>query len=130
VFLTAITTVFGFSSFMITDIPPMRDFGLLCMLGIAFSFLLSLTLLPAIIVLRDRRKKKEKLEDHLEKMRRRRRDARYGVFIDRGLVRVALVANHHHWPVAIITVALVAFSVFALFNVRTGADIRKMFQRI
>ncbi len=127
VFLTAITTVFGFSSFMITDIPPMRDFGLLCMLGIAFSFLLSLTLLPAIIVLRDRRKKKEKLEDHLEKMRTRRRDARYGVFIDRALVRMALVAEHHHWTVAVITVALVAFAVFAMFNVRTGADISKMF---
>jgi len=127
VFLTAITTVFGFSSFMITDIPPMRDFGLLCMLGIAFSFLLSLTLLPAIIVLRDRRKKEAKLEDHLEKMRARRRDARYGVFIDRALVRMALVAQHHHWTVAIITVALVAFAGFALFNVRTGADISKMF---
>ncbi|MEW6554580.1 MAG: MMPL family transporter [Actinomycetota bacterium] len=127
VFLTAITTVFGFSSFMITDIPPMRDFGLLCMLGIAFSFLLSLTLLPAIIVLRDRRKKEAKLEDHLEKMRRRRRDARYGVFIDRALVRMATVANHHHWTVAIVTLVLVAFAVFALFNVRTGADIRKMF---
>jgi uncharacterized protein len=127
VFLTAITTVFGFSSFMITDIPPMRDFGLLCMLGIAFSFLLSLTLLPAIIVIRDRRKKAAKLEEHLEKMRSRRRDARYGLVIDRGLVRAALVANHHHWTVAIITLALVAFSVFALFNVRTGADIRKMF---
>ena len=127
VFLTAITTVFGFSSFMITDIPPMRDFGLLCMLGIAFSFLLSLTLLPAIIVIRDRRKKEAKLESHLEKMRARRRDARYGVFIDRALVRMALVAERNHWTVAIITLALVAFGVFAVFNVRTGADIRKMF---
>jgi predicted RND superfamily exporter protein len=127
VFLTAITTVFGFSSFMITDIPPMRDFGLLCMLGIAFSFLLSLTLLPAIIVIRDRRKKEAKLEAHLEKMRKRRRDARYGVFIDRALVRMALVAERHHWTVAVITIALVAFGIFAIFNVRTGADIRKMF---
>lgn len=127
VFLTAITTVIGFSSFMITDIPPMRDFGLLCMLGIAFSFLLSLTLLPAIVVIRDRRKKAGKLESHLEKMRKRRRDARYGLFIDRSLVRMALTSERHHWTVAIITLSLVAFAVFAMFNVRTGADIRKMF---
>jgi predicted RND superfamily exporter protein len=127
VFLTAITTVIGFSSFMITDIPPMRDFGLLCMLGIVFSFLLSLTLLPAIIVLRDRRKKAEKLDKHLEKMRAQRRDAWYGQFTDRALVRMAMVSEHHHWTVAIITVALVAFAVFAMFNVRTGADISKMF---
>jgi uncharacterized protein len=127
VFLTAITTVIGFSSFMITDIPPMRDFGLLCMLGIAFSFLLSLTLLPAIIVIRDRRKKAEKLDKHLEKMRARRRDAWYGRITDRALVRMAMVAEHNHWTVAIITMALVAFAVFAMFNVRTGADISKMF---
>lgn len=127
VFLTAITTVFGFSSFMITDIPPMRDFGLLCMLGITFSFLLSLTLLPAIVVIRDRRKREEKLGAHLEKMRARRRDARYGVFIDRALVRIALLAERHHWTVTIVTLALVGFAVFALFNVKTGADISKMF---
>jgi hydrophobe/amphiphile efflux-3 (HAE3) family protein len=118
VFLTAITTVIGFSSFMITDIPPMRDFGLLCMLGIVFSFLLSLTLLPAIVVLRDRRKKAEKLESHLEKMRARRRDAWYGQFTDRSLVRMATVSERHHWTVAIITLALLAFAVFAMFNVR------------
>lgn len=127
VFLTAVTTVIGFSSFLITDIPPMRDFGLLCMLGIAFSFLLSLTLLPAIVVLRDRGKKKEKLEKHLEKMRARRRDAWYGQFTDRALVRMAVVSERNHWTVAIITLALVAFAVFAMFNVRTGADINKMF---
>ncbi len=127
VFLTAITTVIGFSSFMITDIPPMRDFGLLCMLGIVFSFLLSLTLLPAIVVLRDRRKKAEKLDKHLEKMRARRRDAWYGKFTDNALVRMATVAEHHHWTVAIVTLSLVAFAFFAMFNVRTGADISKMF---
>ncbi|MDD5667329.1 MAG: MMPL family transporter, partial [Actinomycetota bacterium] len=127
VFLTAITTLIGFSSFMISDIPPMRDFGLLCMLGIAFSFLLSLTLLPAIVVLRDRGKKKERLESHLENMRARRRDARYGQYTDRALVRMALVSERHHWAVAIITLLLIAFAVFAVFNVKTGADISKMF---
>ncbi len=127
VFLTAITTVIGFSSFMITDIPPMRDFGLLCMLGISFSFLLSLTLLPAIIIIRDRRKTKEKLDRHLTKMRTRRRDARYGRFTDRSLVRVAMVSERNHWTVAIVALAFAAFTVFAIFNLKTGADISKMF---
>jgi len=123
VFLTAITTVIGFSSFMITDIPPMRDFGLLCMLGIAFSFLLALTLLPAIVVIRDRRKKAQKLTAHLERMRQKRRDARYGVIMDRALVRMALVSERNHWAVSIITVALVIFAGFATFSLKTGADI-------
>lgn len=129
VFLAAITTVFGFCSFMITDIPPMRDFGLLCVLGITFSFLLSLTLLPAIVVIRDRRKADEKLDAHLEKMRTGRRDARYGVFIDRALVRMALVSERHHWAVALVTAILVVAAVFSLFTAKTGADVRKMFPK-
>lgn len=126
VFLTAITTLIGFSSFMITDMPPMRDFGLLCMMGIAFSFLLSLTLLPAILVIRDRRKHEEKQQVHLEKMRRRRRDSRYGSAIDNVLVRMAVLSERNHWAVAIIALAIFAFAAFAVFNVRTGADVRKM----
>jgi len=126
VFLTAITTMIGFSSFMITDMPPMRDFGLLCVLGIAFSFILSVTLLPAITVIRDRRKKDEKLEAHLEKMRGKRRDSIYGKLIDGSLVRMALVSERHHWTVALVTLILAGFAVFAMFNVKTGADVRKM----
>jgi hydrophobe/amphiphile efflux-3 (HAE3) family protein len=126
VFLTAITTMIGFSSFMITDMPPMRDFGLLCVLGIAFSFLLSVTLLPAITIIRDRRKKDEKLEAHLEKMRVKRRDSIYGKLIDGSLVRMALVSERHHWTVALVTLILAGFAVFAMFNVKTGADVRKM----
>jgi len=124
VFLTAITTMIGFSSFMITDIPPMRDFGLLCFLGIGFSFLLSVTLLPAIIVLRDRSKQQQKLEAHLEKMRKRRREARYGLFIDRTLVRMAMLSERHHWWVAFCTGALIILAVFSMFNLKTGADVR------
>lgn len=127
VFLTALTTVIGFSSFIITDLPQMRDFGLICMVGITFSFILTLTLLPAVVILRDRRKKSEKLEQHLEKMRARRRDARYGVVVDRGLVGAATSAVRHHWVVLGCLVVVAGFSVFAGFNLRTGADIRTMF---
>ena len=123
VFLTAVTTMFGFASFLITDMSPMRDFGLVCLLGIAFSFILSVTLLPAIIVIRDRRKKTEKLEAHLEKMKKRRRESRYGVVIDKALVRSSMAAYRHHWIVAGGLVVLIAFAVFSAFNLKTGADI-------
>jgi len=36
------------------------------------------------------------------------------------------VAERHHWTVTAITVVLIIFAGFALFNVRTGADISKM----
>ncbi len=127
VFLTAVTTMFGFASFLITNMPQMRDFGIVCMLGIAFSFILSMTLLPAIIVIRDRRKKSEKLYAHLEKMKKRRREARYGVLVDKALVRSSMAAYHHHWVVAGGLVLVIAFAVFASFNLKTGADISAFF---
>ncbi|MCG2796246.1 MAG: MMPL family transporter, partial [Actinomycetia bacterium] len=127
VFLTAVTTMFGFASFLITDMPEMRDFGIICMLGIAFSFILSVTLLPAIIVIRDSRKKTEKLEAHLEKMKKRRRKARYGVLVDKVLVRSSMAAYHHHWIVTGGLVLVIAFAVFASFNLKTGADIKGFF---
>jgi uncharacterized protein len=126
VFLTAITTVFGFMSFTITDIPPMKDFGIVCMIGITFSFFLALTLLPALVVIRDRRKKAEKLEAHLEKMRKRRRESRYGALVDRALVGSSMTAYHHHWIVTGLVLVLIAFAVFSIFNLKTGADIRAM----
>ena len=126
VFLTAITTVFGFMSFTITDIGPLKDFGIVCMIGIAFSFLLSLTLLPAVVVIRDRRKKAEKLESHLEKMRKRRRESRYGAAVDRALVGTSMTAYHHHWIVTGCVLALIGFAVFSIFNLQTGADMRAM----
>lgn len=127
VFLTALTTIIGFASFTISDMPPMKDFGIICMLGIAFSFLLSLTMLPGIIVIRDRRKKTEKLDEHLEKMRRRRRKARYGQWVDRLLVASSTSAYHHHWIVLGLMVVLICLSLFAGFGLRVGADIRTMF---
>ena len=126
VFLAAITTVFGFASFTVTDIGPLRDFGIVCMIGIAFSFLLALTLLPAVVVIRDRRKKAEKLESHLEKMRKRRRDSRYGALVDKGLVNASLTAYRHHWIVIICVLVLIGFGVFSIFNLQTGADVRAM----
>lgn len=126
VFLTAITTVFGFSSFLITDIPPMRDFGIVCMIGIAFSFLLALTLLPAVIVIRDRRKKTERLEEHLEKMKKRRREGRYGKIVDGALVKVAMAAHRQPWIISAIVLVLIGFAVFSMMNLQTGADMRAM----
>lgn len=129
VFLTALTTVIGFASFTITDMPPMRDFGVICMVGIIFSFALSLTLLPAIVVLRDRRKATDKLEKHLEKMRQRRREARYGLLTDKVLVRTSLAAYHHHWIIMGMLAAFIIFAGVAIFFVDTGADLRNFFPR-
>ena len=126
VFLTATTTLFGFASFTITDLPPMRDYGFVCMFGIAFCFILSITLLPAAIVVRDKRKSPEALDAHLEKMKRLRRESRWGNAVDKGLTNLAVTAVHRFRIVFPVVILLIGFAVFCIFNVNTGADIRSM----
>ena len=99
VFLTALTTAFGFASFGISDLPPMRDFGLLIVLGIMFSFVLTVTLLPAILVLRD----KGKIVEAKEKIS----------YIDRIMDNVTLLALRYRKAVLLVT-ALVTIACLAV----------------
>ncbi|MBU7023428.1 MAG: RND family transporter [Theionarchaea archaeon] len=59
ILLTAVTTAFGFGSFGVSDLPPLRDFGLILVLGILFNFVLVVTLMPSLLVLRDSKKPEE-----------------------------------------------------------------------
>lgn len=54
IFLTALTTIIGFSSFGISDMAPIRSFGFVAGLGVLYVFLLSNTVLPSLLVIRDR----------------------------------------------------------------------------
>ncbi|MFN8229847.1 MAG: MMPL family transporter [Bacteroidia bacterium] len=48
-FLTLITTVVGFLSLLFTSIQPIRDFGIYTSIGVVIAFILSYTLLPALL---------------------------------------------------------------------------------
>jgi predicted RND superfamily exporter protein len=52
VFLTALTTFAGFASFCFTSIPPIREFGFFSSFGVAASFIVSVTLIPALLLIR------------------------------------------------------------------------------
>lgn len=55
-FLAMLTTVIAFLSFLTATVPPIRDFGILLALGVAFTFLTSITLLASLRYLLDKRK--------------------------------------------------------------------------
>ncbi|MBN1288382.1 MAG: MMPL family transporter [Actinobacteria bacterium] len=122
VFLTALTTVFGFVSFTVSDMPPLRDFGILCLLGVVFSFLLAVTMLPAIMVIRDGNKKDEKRRKHMEKIKKQKDKAWYGTFIDQILSGSAVAAYRYHWLVIGLLIVIIGFSIFAGFQLDTDAD--------
>ena len=48
---TALTTIIGFCSLVLSDIKPVIDFGWMMSMGLAVAFLTSFTLLPALLML-------------------------------------------------------------------------------
>jgi len=51
VFMCAIATIIGFGSLMTSSMPPMVDFGFVCLLGAAFVFLSATILVPCLCVI-------------------------------------------------------------------------------
>lgn len=51
VFLTTLTTAVGFLSLNFSDAPPFRDLGNMAAMGVTIAWLLSMTLLPAMMML-------------------------------------------------------------------------------
>lgn len=56
IFLAMITTSIGFLSFLSASIGPLRDFGVLLAVGIIYTFIITLTFLPALRYILDKRK--------------------------------------------------------------------------
>jgi predicted RND superfamily exporter protein len=52
VFVTAITTVVAFISFCFTSVAPCREFGYFASFGVAAAFIVSITLIPALLIIR------------------------------------------------------------------------------
>lgn len=48
---TALTTAIGFAAFLPTDVPALRVFGLLAGIGVIFSWLLTMTVVPVLLAL-------------------------------------------------------------------------------
>lgn len=48
-FLTSLTTCIGFASITTSDMPPVNEYGALAAFGVALAFVVSITLLPALL---------------------------------------------------------------------------------
>ena len=51
IFITSATTAIGFMTLMLSESPVLADFGVLSAIGVMLAFLLSVTLLPALLVI-------------------------------------------------------------------------------
>lgn len=51
IFITSVTTAIGFLSMNFSDVPPFHDLGNVVAIGVLFAFVLSVTTLPAMVIL-------------------------------------------------------------------------------
>nr|VFK51759.1 MAG: hypothetical protein BECKTUN1418D_GA0071000_10111 [Candidatus Kentron sp. TUN]VFK54587.1 MAG: hypothetical protein BECKTUN1418F_GA0071002_104715 [Candidatus Kentron sp. TUN]VFK57627.1 MAG: hypothetical protein BECKTUN1418E_GA0071001_104615 [Candidatus Kentron sp. TUN] len=94
IFLTSLTTVIGFLSLNLSDVPPFRDLGNLVAIGVCISFLLSVTFLPTLMTLLPARTRCMGSDDRIMDY--------FGDF----------VVRHRHWllrSVGVMIVTLIAF---------------------
>lgn len=64
VFLTSLSTIIGFLSMNFSDAPPFHDLGNIVAVGIAASFVLSITFLPALMAVLPVRTPKQRVDDN------------------------------------------------------------------
>jgi hypothetical protein len=104
-----ITTVIGFASFSISDLPPIQTLGILAGLGILSTFVLATTMLPSIIILRDRGKTgKVKAVA-----------AKRGKRLDMALSSAATGAERHRKIVVLIVAGVAVLCVVSAFGIST-----------
>ncbi len=107
-FLATITTFIAFLSFLTVSMIPLRDFGVLCAIGIAYVFLITITFQVALRYLLDKRKKsKEKIKP--------KRDPNGKI-----MGKTARIVCKHPLLILVITLGITVFMIIGLFSIQTG----------
>ncbi len=132
VFLAAVTNIFGFLVFQFGILPPLREFGLTCAVGTIFVFVLSVTLLPSIMVVRDRFYEKAPAEErakrktHFDGLSRHKKKGFFTRAIDRVLEAFSALSIRHS-TLVIIIFAILIFAGFSQINaLTTDSDLREL----
>jgi predicted RND superfamily exporter protein len=105
-FLTLITTVVGFLSLLFSSIKPIRDFGIYTSVGIIIAFILTYTLLPALLVLFTPKKLLE-VHHHDNKTHHIMRNVLFWIF-------------RHQKTIIIATSILIALSVIGIYKIKVN----------
>ena len=105
VLLSAITTMIGFSSLMITNMMPVKTVGFSLTLGIFFCFLLTMFMSPPLAVITNYRKRGSKA-------------------VGDWMIKLAKIPTNHSKSIIIIIIVLLLFSVFVCLPlIETDTDL-------
>lgn len=111
--ISTLTTMIGFSSFVTSSLVPFRTLGIFAALGILFTFILSITLLPAALVLRDRKMARD-LKATIT-MREKR--------VNKLLTFTAAAAERHWKPITAAAVAVAALCAISAVGIPTTMSV-------
>jgi len=121
VFLAALTTAIGFISFIFGSYLTMiRDFGIFTALGIAFSFILSVTVVPAIISVIPANKKKDNEKTGSEKK---------SLLSDKALKPLVSLLFKHPKYTMIAWGILIAISIVGMSLIKTSVNMADYFKK-
>jgi hydrophobe/amphiphile efflux-3 (HAE3) family protein len=119
VFISALTTVIGFSSLLLNPIRAVRDLGLYAVVGISVLFVLAITLVPALIVLLPER--------------RYRRDDPVGTgeggSLGSRLAALAQLDIRHRYVIFAVAASLVVVSLAAIPRIQADTNFLAYFPR-
>jgi len=111
-FLAALTTMIAFLSFLTASIPPLRDFGILCAIGIIYTFITTITLQASVRYVLDRRKKVDNklISDSIANVKTMRKTSK--------------IVYKHSRIILIIACIITIVMVIGATNVETGFDMK------
>ncbi|MGI0516480.1 RND family transporter [Treponema denticola] len=104
VFLAALTTFAGFVSFCFTSVVPIFEFGIFSSFGVASAFLISITLIPGILILRGPKKPSMRWASKKDNTSR----------LDRGIASTFVIIAEHSRSVILFVGLIVVFSIFGV----------------
>jgi predicted RND superfamily exporter protein len=111
--LATATTAVGFLTNVANPIPPLRDFGIVAAIGIVGAFLITLTFLPAVRVLLDRR------AERAGRLPRREFERPEQRLMPKVMSKTALVAEHLAIPTLVVALALTGLGAFGMSQLKT-----------
>lgn len=106
VFLAALTTYAGFVSFCFTSVIPILEFGFFSSFGVIAAFLISITLIPSILILRGPKKSTLKFA--------REREAQKSSKLDKGIANTFVIITQHSRSVILFAIIVCITSIFGL----------------
>lgn len=116
---TSLTTIAGFASLATTPIPPVRVFGLHVAFGVALAWVLTMTFVPAYIMLFVRTKTLDKLKPETE-------EHHHGL-LGESLGRLGSV-SYRHWKLILgITTLIIAISIVGISKIKVNDNPIKWF---